>query len=104
VARRIVGQCSTSDFKYLEYLADVLRDGGEIDMTNLTNRQKIAVRVLKHFQDCGTNFSVLLKIREVLVWQYDGGGYAFEYKLLNPRDIDTRNILRGMKEVRNGRT
>ncbi len=99
MARRIIGQCSTSDFKYLGYLADVLRDGGEIDTTNLTNRQKIAVRVLDYFHKCGVEFSVLLKIREVLVWQYDGGGYAFEYKLLDPRDADTRNILRGMKEV-----
>lgn len=99
MARRIVGQCSTSDFKYLEHLADVLRDGGEIDTTNLTNRQKMAVRVLRHFMDCNVKYSVMLKIREVLIWQYDGGGYAFEYKLINPRDVDTRNILRSMKEV-----
>ncbi len=99
MARRIVGQCSTSDFKYLEHLADVLRDGGEIDTTNLTNRQIVAVRVLRQFQSCGVEFSVLLKIREVLVWQLDEGGYAFEYKLIDPRDADTRDILRSMKEV-----
>ncbi len=98
MARRIVGQCSTSDFKYLEHLADVLEDGGEIDTTNLTNKQKVAVRVLHYFMECNVKASVLFKIREVLIWQYDGGGYAFEYKLIDPRDADTRSILRGMKE------
>ncbi len=98
MARRIVGQCSTSDFKYLEYLADVLRDGGEIDTTNLTNRQIMAVRVLHHFMACNVKSSVLLKTREVLVWKLDGGRYPFEYKLINPRDTETRNILQSMKE------
>jgi len=99
MTRRIVGQCSTSDFKYLEHLADVLRDGGEVDTANLTNRQKMAVRVLKHFMDCNVKYSVMLKIREVLVWQLYEGKYAFEYKLIDPRDTETRNILRRMKEV-----
>ncbi len=99
MTRRIVGQCSTSDFKYLEHLADVLRDGGEIDTANLTKKQVMAVQVLHHFHNCGVKLSVLLKIREVLVWQLDGGGYAFEYKLINPRDVDTRNILRGMRRT-----
>ncbi len=99
MARRIVGQCSTSDFKYLEHLAAVLEDDRGIDTTNLTNRQVMALCVLNYFQKCNTRFSVLLKIREVLVWQYDGGKYAFEYKLIDPRDADTRDILRSMKEV-----
>ncbi|MBA7638621.1 hypothetical protein ES703_46277 [subsurface metagenome] len=97
MARRIIGQCSTSDFKYLEYLSDILRDGGEIDTANLTNRQKVAVRVLKHFMDCNVKYSVMLKIREVLLWEIYEGKYAFEYKLINPRDTETRNTLRGMR-------
>ena len=100
MASRIIGQCSTADFKYLEHLSDILSRGGEIDTTNLTNRQKIAVRVLLHFQKCNVEFSVLLKIREVLVWESEGKGIFLEYKLINPNDTETRKILRGMKKVK----
>ncbi len=99
MARRIIGQCSTSDFKYLEHLSDILMRGGDIDTSNLTNRQKIAVQILRHFNECGVEFSVLLKIREVLVWESENRMYFFEYKLINPNDTETMRILRSMRKV-----
>lgn len=86
MSRRIVGQCNTSDFMYLEHLSDAMSRGIEPDLTNLTNRQKIAVLVLRHFQQCGVDFKVLLKIKEVLAWEYDNKKIAFEYKLLDLKD------------------
>lgn len=46
MARRIVGQCNTADFRYLEHLSSVIARGDEVDLANLSNKQKMAVRVL----------------------------------------------------------
>jgi len=94
--RRIIGQCNTADFRTLEHLSDLIARGEEVDLTNLTNRQKAAVRVLAHFNLCKVPFKVLLKIKEVLIWDADPGT-ILEYKLLNPRDRETRDILRTMR-------
>ena len=98
--RRIVGQCGVVDFKHLEHLAGWVREGKDIDLSTLTKNQQNAILILYHFQECGVSFDVLLKVREVLIWQYEGGGYAFEYKLFDPRDRDTGMVLRSMKKIR----
>jgi len=91
--RKIIGQCNTSDFKHLEYLSLLMKRGEEVDLEHLSNRQKAAVIVMHHFQLCGVSFGVLLKVREVLVWEMRDKKLAFEYKLLDPGDVDTRQIL-----------
>ena len=94
--RRIIGQCNLADFRHLEHLSALINHGEEIDLANLTNRQKAAVRVLLHLQSCGVPFKVALKIREVLVWEMPDKGLAFEYKLLDRGDTKTLDILRTM--------
>ncbi len=96
MSRRIIGQCNTADFRHLEHLSSLMCRGDEIDLDYLTNRQKAAVQVLHHFQLCGVPFKVLLRIREVLVWEMPDKGLAFEYKLLTPGDTETALILKGM--------
>lgn len=96
--RRVIGQCGLADFKRLEHLVGMMERGDEVDLTNLTNRQKMAFHVLGYFQHCGVPFKVLLKIREVLVWEMEDKGHAFEYKLLHPADMETFRILRMMKK------
>ena len=96
MSRRIIGQCNTADFKDLEHLSSLVHRGEEIYPGNLGNRQKVAVIVLRHFQLCGMPFEVLLKIREVLVWEMPDKGLAFEYKLLDLGDVKTREVLRTM--------
>ena len=93
MSRRIIGQCATSNCRELEHLSTLLARGEEVDLTNLTNSQKMAVVVLQHFQKHEVPFEVLLKIREVLIWKYDNGGFAFEYKLLYRGDTKTREWL-----------
>ncbi|GAH81021.1 unnamed protein product [marine sediment metagenome] len=66
--RRIIGQCNTSDFATLAHLSGLMERGEEVDLTNLTNRQKVAVRVLDHFLKHDIPLKTLAKIREVLVW------------------------------------
>ena len=56
----------------------------------------MAVTVLNHFQDNDVPFEVLLKVREVLVWDMNPG-YAFEYRLLDRRDKETRDVLKAMR-------
>jgi len=97
VARHIVGQCNTSDFVLLDHLVNFIQRGEEVDLTNLTNRQKMAVHVLHYFNKNEVPFSVLLKIREVLIWKLDDGHMAFEFKLLHQGDTKTRDILRNMR-------
>ena len=96
MARRIIGQCSTTDFKDLEHLVDLVRRGEEVHMGNLSGRRKAAVMVMRHFQLCGVKFDVLMKIREVLVWEMPDKGLAFEYKLLDSRDSETSSTLLSM--------
>ena len=96
MSRRIIGQCNTTNFKELAHLSTLMHRGEEVDLTNLGNRQKAAVTVLRHFQLCGVSFDVLLKLREVLVWEMPDKGLAFEYKLLDSRDSKTRGILQTM--------
>lgn len=96
MGRRIIGQCNTADFKDLEHLVDLVRRGEDVHMGNLSGRQKAAVMVMRHFQLCGVHFETLMKIREVLVWEMPDKGLAFEYKLLDPRDIETRKTLWAM--------
>ena len=96
MSRRIIGQCHLADFKALQHLKTLIDRGEEVDLTNLTNRQKVAVQVLHHFQSCDVPFKVLLKLREVLVWELPDKGLAFEYKLLTPGDKETALILRNL--------
>ncbi len=96
MARRIIGQCSTTDFKDLEHLSTLMHRGEKVDLNYLNNRQKAAVQVLRHFQLNGVPFDVALKLREVLIWEMPDKGLAFEYKLLNLGDSDTRCILQTM--------
>ena len=93
MGRRIMGQCNTADFKDLEHLSTLMHRGEEVDLTNLSSRQKAAVMVLHHFQSCSVPFEVALKIREVLVWEMPDKGLAFEYKLLDPADTATQKVL-----------
>jgi len=95
--RRIIGQCNTSDFVTLSHLSGLMKRGEEVDLTNLTNRQKVAVRVLHHFLKHDIPLKALAKIREVLVWDMGDGGAAFEYKLINPRDMETEKLLRSYR-------
>ena len=96
MGRRIIGQCNTTNFKSLEHLSTLMHRGEDVDLTNLSNRQKAAVMVLRHLQSCSVPFKVALKTREVLVWEMPDKGLAFEYKLLDPGDIETRKILWAM--------
>ena len=96
MSRRIIGQCFTLDFKYIEHLALSVSQGEELDLEHLTKRQQVALKVLYHFQLCGVAFDVLLKIREVLMWEMPDKGLAFEYKLLDPHDNKTREIIQTM--------
>lgn len=95
--RKIIGQCNTSDFATLAHLSGLMERGEEVDLTNLTNRQKVAVRVLDHFINQNIPLKTLSKIREVLVWDMGDGGAGFEYKLIDPGDSETLAILRGYR-------
>jgi hypothetical protein len=96
MSRRIIGQCFTSDFRYIEHLALSVSYGEELDLEHLTKRQQVALKVLYHFQLCNVSFDVLLKLREVLMWEMPDKGLAFEYVLLDRWDSKTRNIIRTM--------
>jgi hypothetical protein len=95
MGRRIIGQCNTADFSGLLHIGDLLAKGQEIHLSNLSNRQKMAVRVIDQFQKHDIPLKTLSKIKEVLVWDMGDGRVAFEYKLLNRDDIETHRILRG---------
>ena len=95
--RKIIGQCNTSDFATLAHLSGLMERGEEVDLTNLTNRQKVAVRVLEHFMKKHIPLKVLSKLREVLLWDLGDGSAGFEYKLIDPRDDETQAILRGYR-------
>jgi len=95
--RRIIGQCHKSDFVDLAHISDLLERGEEVYLDNLTNRQKVAVRVLDHFLKHNIPLKILANVKEVLVWEMGDGGAAFEYKLMNPRDIDTVRLLRSYR-------
>ena len=99
MSRRIIGQCNTSDFKDIEKLASLVRYGGESPTMN-NRRQGAAVMVLRHFQLCGVSFDIALKLKEVLVWEMPNKSLAFEYKLLNPQDLNTLNILQALQPTK----
>lgn len=95
--RRIVGQCNTSDFVTLAHLSGLMERGEEVDLTNLTNRQKVAVRVLEHFMNHNIPLKTLSKLREVLLWDMGDGEAGLEYKLIDPGDYETLTILRSYR-------
>ncbi|MBN1190420.1 MAG: hypothetical protein JXA46_11755 [Dehalococcoidales bacterium] len=99
--RRIIGQCSTNDFKDIEKFA-ISQDVKSIEsnVANLSRRQNMAIRVIYHFQQCGVPYNILLKIREVLVWEMPGKGLAFEYKLTDPGDAKTAKLLQNMQPLK----
>lgn len=94
MSRRIIGQCSTADFKDLQHLDTVKLE--EVGLEYLNSRQKAAVMVMRHFQACDVPFKVAFKIKGVLIWEMPDKGLAFEYKLVDPADNGTRDILVGM--------
>ncbi len=93
--RRIIGQCHTADFVDLTHISDLLKQGKEVDLSNLSNRQKVAVRVIDHFIKKKIPLKLMAKITEVLVWDMGDDKVAFEYKLLDRGDVETAKLLRG---------
>jgi hypothetical protein len=83
--RRIIGQCSITDFREIEKLAGHITDAETLKfrLANLTKTQDVALSVIAHFQACRVPFSTLLKVKEVLVWEMNDkkDNLAFEYKL-----------------------
>lgn len=101
MGRRIIGQCNTADFSGLLHIGDLLAKGQEIHLSNLSNRQKIAVRIIDHFIKHDIPLKTLDKIKEVLAWDMGDGSIAFEYKLLNRNDTETARILWSHHILRN---
>lgn len=93
--RRIIGQCHKSDFVNLAHISDLLKQGKEVDLSNLSNRQKVAVRVIDQFIKKKIPLKILAEIKEVLIWDMGDGKGAFEFKLLDRGDIKTARLLRG---------
>jgi len=83
--KRIIGQCHKSDFGELFHT---------VDLSNLTNHEKVAIRVIEHFGKQGIPLKTLDNIREVLVWDMGDGSVGFEYKLIDGRDLETVKVLR----------
>lgn len=92
--RKIIGQCHKSDFNELMHLSELMARGEEVYLDNLTNKQKIAVRVIDHFLRHDIPLKTLDKIKTVLVWDMGNGSLAFEYKLMDRRDYETARLLR----------
>ena len=99
--RRIIGQCSITDFKDLDELALHVDTTGKTAFMlprELTKKEKNALRVANYFIDCGVSTRVLQKIKEVLIWEEKPGDrILFEYKLLDPKDIETAHTIAFMK-------
>jgi len=102
MSRRIIGQCSITDFREIEKLAGHITDAETLKfrLSALTKTQNVAISVIAHFQACHVPFSVLFKVKEVLVWEMNDGkdDLAFEYKLLNPKDRETAQIIMVMHQ------
>lgn len=94
--RHIIGQCNVADFVELQKQARSLSTEEVIANVQTSKKQKVVLLVVNHFQLCGVPFKQLLKIKEVLVWEMDDKSLAFEYKLLDPKDMATANVLRTM--------
>lgn len=95
--RKIIGQCHKSDFNELMHLAELMARGEEVYLDNLTNRQKVAVRVIDHFLKRDIPLKTLDKIKTVLVWDMGNGRVAFEYKLMDRRNYETARLLRSYR-------
>jgi hypothetical protein len=102
--RRIVGQVNLVDFKDLDELAlhvDTTGKNAFMLPRELTKKEKNALRVANWFMQCGVSTRVLQKIKEVLIWdEYDNitgmHNTLFEYKLLDPKDRETAQIIMNM--------
>jgi hypothetical protein len=98
--RRIVGQVNLVDFKDLDELAlhvDTTGKNAFMLPRELTKKEKNALRVANWFMRCGVSTRVLQKIKEVLIWEETPGGrILFEYKLLDPKDKETAQIIMNM--------
>jgi hypothetical protein len=100
MSRRIIGQCSITDFKDLDQLALRVDTTGKTAFMlprELTKKEKRALMVAAYFIECGVSTRLLQKIKEVLIWEeMPGNRTLFEYKLLDPKDRETALILMGM--------
>lgn len=95
---RVIGQCGVMEWEYLDHLVDVIARGDNVNAATLTNRQRMAVLVMRNCQLTGIPFKTLRKVREVLVLKDDKSGkVSLEYKLLNPADRDTASLLMNAK-------
>ena len=92
--RRIIGSCNKADLKDVMHLTGWIEEGREIDRENLTKRQNLAVKVIYVLINRGTPLTVLDNVKEVLLWELDDGKQMIEYKLIDPRKLETREILR----------
>jgi hypothetical protein len=105
MSRRIIGQCSITDFKSLDELALKVDSSGKTPIMlprELTKKETLALGVAAYFIDCGVSTRVLQKIKEVLIWEQDDPLFPgkknlqYEFKLLDPKDRETALILMGM--------
>ena len=92
--RRIVGSCNKADMRDVLHLAGWIKEGREIDRDNLTKRQILAIKVIHVILKRGTPLTVLDNVKEVLLWELDDGKQMLEYKLIDPRKLETHELLR----------
>lgn len=95
--KRIIGQCHNADFYHLAHLSGLMEKGEEVYLDNLTKKEKVAVRVIDHFLKHDVPLKLLLKIKEVLVWDMGDDTAGFEFKLMDPTDMKTARLLRSYR-------
>jgi len=97
MVRRIIAQCSQTDFKNLEHLSELLARDEEVYLDNLSKTQRAAIWVLKESQRKGLPFKLLRVLREVLIWGEGVKIIGFEFKFF--RDPKLKDDIAKFKEI-----
>jgi hypothetical protein len=90
MVRRIIGQCSYTDFASIEHLASVIDNPEQLDGTTLSKSQRLAFRFIYQTQARGISWKLLLEVvQEVLFWGTEEGDIShIEVKLKRRANVE----------------
>lgn len=82
--RRIIGQCSASDFRRIEEIVDTYTaEQFQGVIKGFSKTETIALNIINQFRESGIPYKYLRTVREVLIWGEGDKVIGAEFKFFN---------------------
>jgi len=95
---RIIGQCNAADFTAIEHLVDTIKEPGDLDVSTLKHKERLALLFTDKVRKKGIGWRLLCEaVREVLFWGDGTNVHAIEVRFT--RDPKRQNKVAEFRKL-----